>query len=509
MAAIPESYGLPQGAGMPTAGGTSWEGMLIKDRDDNLFIVIKGVRHLLVSPQLIEESKSAHAPPVRLTDSELRTLPLGGDFTYISRGQKVFFVLLFGLLMASLLSLSNWRGGVTARAIAAVFFIAAIGLRHTHLLQHPRFWAEEGSIWFQYGLNHSILGTLFFVFPISNYISFAANIGAILSSRTAAHIGLIYAPLPTTLFAYLIQALAIISILFIKSRLFDSYGKALFGCAILVFAPTTTSEVWLTSLHSMIFLGFISIVLLFAETDDWSKPMRWAMRATLLFCGLSSPYTVALLPIFFVSAWRTKGREQKLQCLILTGCFLLQSGAVVWSRIAMAKMNTDPVRATAVRPDTSAINIFVEHMTYPALGFSLKERLLEEVGIKAASDAAISLSVPRHPLPESTRAAGLLCFLLIVGVMTLLRGPTLFSNTNMVMAVFLVLSIFVCVTSLYSVPTARYAVLPGVSFLLLLLLNTDASKPRVHRYACMSFLACGLAAGAISYQTTYGQDGPP
>ncbi len=108
MAAIPESYGLPQGAGMPTAGGTSREGMLIKDRDDSLYIVIKGVRHLLVSPQLIEQSRSTHAPPVRLTDSELRTLPLGADFTYISRGQKFVFVILFGFLMACLISLPKW-----------------------------------------------------------------------------------------------------------------------------------------------------------------------------------------------------------------------------------------------------------------------------------------------------------------------------------------------------------------------------------------------------------------
>ena len=128
--------------------------------------------------------------------------------------------------------------------------------------------------------------------------------------------------------------------------------------------------------------------------------------------------------------------------------------------------------------------------------------------MKASSEAATSLSVPRHPLPKSIRAASLFCFFLIVGSLALLRGPTLFSTTNLVMAVFLVLSIFTCVTSLYSVPTQRYAVLPGVGFLLLLLLNTDVTKSRIHRYACSSLLACGLAAGMIAYRTTYGQEGP-
>ena len=147
---------------------------------------------------------------------------MGGDITYTSPGQKIaFFVLMVGIFVFLLFGL-RLNGGTTARVVAAIIFIAAIGLREPFLLQHPRFWAEEGLIWFQYGSTHSIPKMLFYVFPPSNYFNLAPNIGGILSARTAAHFGLLYAPLATTLFAYFIQAGATVSILFVKSRLFES-----------------------------------------------------------------------------------------------------------------------------------------------------------------------------------------------------------------------------------------------------------------------------------------------
>ena len=255
------------------------------------------------------------------------------------------------------------------------------------------------------------------------------------------------------------------------------------------------------------FLGAIALVLLFADLEASGKRLRWACRGVLTFAGLSSPYAVALLPLFLISAWRLKIREQKIQCIILIVCALIEGGVVVRSRIRIAKAKTDPMRATAVMPDASAVNMFVEHMLYPAVGFSLRERVLDLSGLKEASYSASSF--PPRPLARTLRTAGWLSFLLIAGTLTLLRGPTLFSTTNLVTGVFVVLSIFTCVASLYSVPTGRYAFLPGMSFLLLLMINIDCEKPARHRYICAAVLAVGLAAGMVAYRTPVFQEGPP
>ncbi len=510
--AIPVGYPLPEGSGLPgNPGTTGLEGKLLQDEVGRIYVVLHGRRHLNLDARWIAESPYARQPLIRLTDSQLEAVPLGGNVVYMTPAEKIALPFLAMGMFAFLFLAVNGRlrvlgDGPAARAVLAVIFIAAIGLREPYLLQHPRFWAEEGLVWFQYATTHSIFKNLLFVDQVANYVNLTANIGAILSSRTAAHFGLLYAPIAPTLLAYLIQALTIVSILFVKSRLFDSPWKAVAGCLIVLFASTTTDEIWLNSINSMTFLGMLTLVLLFADTENWPKWLAWLSRGVLVLCALSSPYSVALLPLFFVFAWRHKIPEQRIQCMILLCCTLVQGGVVLQSRRKIAKARGDPKRATILQWDASAVNMFAEHMLYPALGSSLRERVLEVSGLKEASFSASSF--PPKPLARTLRTGGWLCVLLIAGTLALLRGPSVFSTTNMLMGTFLVLSTFTCLTSFYSVPTGRYAFLPGVSFLLLLLMNIDSPKSRIHRYVCMFVLSYGIAAGMVAYQEPKFQEGP-
>ena len=507
--AIPEGYPLPDGSGMPdNPTSMALEGMLLKDKDGRIFVVNKGARHWVRNGKWLEESKYAHQPTLPLSDSQLEAIPLGGDITYTTLATKIALPLMALAIFLFLLKGSAIPDTRLTRIITAVIFIAAIGFREPYLLQHPRFWAEEGLVWFQYGSEHSILKTLVYVFPASNYMNLAANVGAVLSTRTAAHFGLLVAPAATTWYSYMISGSAIAAILFVRSRLFDRVWVAAAGCMIVLFSPTTSDEIWLNSINAMSFLGIITLVILFAETNQWSKGKKWAARATQVFCGLSSPYSVALLPLFLVSAWRTKEREQKVQCLILIACVTLQAGIVVNSRLKFVRIGADPMRATVVRADGSAVNMFVEHMVYPALGFSLRERFLDISGLKETSVWTTSFSTPAKPPLHSIRVAGWLAFFLMAGTLWLLRGRPLFSTANMLMGAFLVLSAFTCVGSLYSVPTGRYAFMPGVVFLLLLLKNTETPFPDFHRHVCMAVLAYGLATGVVAYQNPLFQIGP-
>ena len=506
--AIPESYPLPEGSGLPgKPGAHALDGMLLADGAGRIYVVEHGIRHWILDYRWITQGPYAKKTAIHLSDAQLDSIPLGGSITYTPKASKIALPLLAAALLVFFIRGRNLKDNLAIRLGLAVFFIAAIWLREPYLLRHPRFWAEEGLVYFQYGTTHSIFKTLFYVYTSSNYLSLATNIGAVLSSRTAAYFGLLYAPIATTVFAYAIQAAAVAAILFVKSRLFDCLWKALAGCMILIFAPTATDEIWLTSLHAMCFLGVIALVLLFAETEGWSKWARRGARATLLFCGLSSPYALALLPMFMISAWRMRDREQTIQCAILMACVLLQVGIAVKTRTMLEKNGADPRRATEMlRADASAINIFAEHMLYPALGFSLRERVLDVTGLKEASFSASSW--PPRPLVRTLRTGGWLAFLMLAGVLALLRGPALFSNTNMLWGAFVVMSIFTCVTALYAVPVGRYAFMPGVLFLLLVMANIEAPKSQVRRFVCMATLAWGLAAGMATYTVPSLQVGP-
>lgn len=530
LAAIPSGYDLAEQSAIPGTPA-ALDKKLVVGGDGKLYAVEGGRRHWILDGRWIEGSQYANQAPVQLTATELEALPLGGDFSYTPRGQIVLIVFLTCTLFAFIFvtitghterlqatrlfqfarrKLSP-RTSWVVRVVLLMTFATLIALREPNLLSHPRFWAEEGTIWFQYAVSHSVIQTLLFVYPLSGYFILTPNIGAILSSRTAAMFGLEYAPTATTIFAFVIQVLAIALILFGRSRLFDSLWKAIVGCLIVLFAATNTDEIWLNTINSMSFLGLISLVLVFEETWNWSSRMKWVSRLALVFCGLSSPYTAALLPLFLITAWRDKQREQRTQCLILIFCVLVQAGVVVRTRIEAARARLTPsssvflTRGTQVRLDASMVNVFLWQMTNPALGSSTREHLLDELGLKQVSVSAASLPSPS----PSLTTAGWLCFILITAALWVLRGRTLYSTTNLALGAFLILAIFTCVASLHGSPLHRYAFLPGLAFLILLLINSEQAKSVATRYISAVILSYGLATGIVNYWSPETQYGPP
>ena len=401
---------------------------------------------------------------------------------------------------------ANWKPWHT-RLILFLVFALAIAAREPYLLLHPRFWAEEGTDWFQYAIQHSIIQNLDYVCPASGYLNFTANVGAVLSSLTAASLGLEYAPAATTLLAYMIMLIPIALILFGRSVLFDSLWKAVAGCLIVIFACTTPDEIWMNTINSMSFLGLISFLLLFEKTWTWPDWLRWGSRGILIVCGLSSPYTAALLPFYILYAIRGRTREQKIQCLILMACVLVQVGTAVNFRL-----RTDPAivasmrRGTDVHLDVSVVNVFFGQVVPAAVGPASQNFLLDKLGLMSAWTTA-SASPPR-PLSSSLQAGAWVCFFVMALALWHLRGPTLYSPSNMLIAVFVTLAAFTCITSLGSRPLGRYAFLPGITFLLIVLLGVESARMPLVRYASMAVLAFGLASGIVDYRSQPFQTGP-
>jgi hypothetical protein len=514
-AAIPTGYELSDESLIPGTPA-ALEGKVVSGPDGSIWVVRRGERHHVMDVRWFENSRYVGQAPVPATQAELEALQLGSEYLYIPFASKERIIFLTAVLFTFFFLAASkrlefgeffpkWTKWLP-RVVLALLFAWAIGVREPFLLSQPRFWAEEGVIWFQYAASHSAMQTLLFVYPLSSYFNLTANIGGLLAAITAARFGLAYAPAATTIFAFLIQILAIVLILFGKSRLFDSLWKALAGCLIVVFASTAPDEIWLNTINSMSFLGLICLVLLFEETGNWPGWRRWGTRGILVLCGLSSPYSAVLLPLFLLSAWHYKEREQKIQCLILMLCILVQAGVVVKTRREMVRGGTETMRGTDVRLDASLVNVFSGHMAHASIGYATREVLLDKMGLKEAWISASSF--PPRPMMRSLRSGGWLCFILIAAILWSLRGRSLWCACNMMMAAFLLLAGFTCVASLHSVPTSRYAFLPGLTFLLLLLINIESPNPPAVRYACMLVLSYGLAVGITFYQDRVYEYGP-
>ncbi len=492
------------------SSGPSLENSLVASKEEGLlYLVQTGERRWIRDPRWLASHGYASQPFVWLPLAQLRQIPVGPSIGYFPLARQIrigiyaailflFFFLanykkewLRQTARASGVLWQNWS--LDSRALLLAGFVLLMWLRAPSLLVHPRFWAEEGTTWFHYAYTHSLIKGLFFLFPLSGYLNLMANIGGVLSSLTARFLKIEYAPLATTLAAFLVQILAITIVLYGNSRLFSSRWKAVSGCLIVLFAPTSVPEVWLNTINSMSYLGLIALLLLFEDTSGWRPWVKWAARSILVLCGLSAAYSIALLPLFLLSFFRHRERERKVQCFILGACFLVQMGCIAFTTHVSGGILH---RGTEVVADLSSINVLFSHIAVPALGENFAYALFGALGLTGACMAANSFA---HPWDPTIQVAGVLSFLIIVGVFWLLLRRW-DENKLFLGASFLIFAILTCVGSLFSVPNGRYAFLPGLVFLFLVLSNVESGGGRVRSLICMLVLSFALANGIASYR---------
>ncbi len=492
------------------SSGPSLENSLIASKEEGMLYLVKtGERRWIRDPRWLASHGYSSQPIVWLPLAQLRQIPVGPSIGYFPLATQIhigtYTAILFLCFFAgtykkqwlrhmqrgSGVYLETWSPN--SRALLLAGFVFLMWLRAPSLLIHPRFWAEEGTTWFQYAYTHSVMQGLFFLFPLSGYLNFMANIGGVLSSLTARFLKIEYAPLATTLAAFLVQGLAIAIILYGKSRLFSSRWRAVSGCLIVLFAPTSVPEVWLNTINSMSYLGLIALLLLFEDPSAWRPWVKWAARSILALCGLSAAYSIALLPLFLLSFFRHRERERKVQCFILAVCLLVQIGCLSFTKFVGGGL---PHRGTEVLADLSSINVLFSHIAVPALGENFAYALFGVLGLTGACMAANSFA---HPWDPTIRVAGVLSFIIIVGVFWLLLRRRN-ENKFFLAGSFLIFAVLTCVGSLFSVPNGRYAFLPGLVFLFLLLANIESGGRRIRSLTCMLVLSFALANGIVTYR---------
>ena len=193
--------------------------------------------------------------------------------------------------------------------------ILVIILRDTRYFFIPRFWAEEGKLHFAYSYSHTWLESL--LQPQVGYLNFWPN----LATKIATIPPLEWAPLVTTLLAFLIQLVPIVLILFSRSPFWKSLPRKLFGVAIFIFSPLTM-ETWLNTINSFTYFA-IATFLILLEDAPAGRVRLWANRVMLLIGGLTGMLSCFLIPLYFFRAFHEKDKERWIQTLILAACVLV------------------------------------------------------------------------------------------------------------------------------------------------------------------------------------------
>jgi hypothetical protein len=375
---------------------------------------------------------------------------------------------------------------------ALLLFMLLIFMRAPALLTRPRFWAEEGTVWFQHAITHTPVASLLFVFPESGYYIFSTNLAALLASITKNVAGLEYAPAATTYFSALIQLVPFLIILGFKSHLFNSWWKSALGCLILLCAPTATGEVWLNSINSPSYVGAAALVLLFFDASGATRITIWALRITLLLIGLSGLYGVLLFPLYALSYVVYKERERIVQAVLLAACFLIQVSVVL---LVHAGAGLEPTRFSYVTPDTALVNILFFEIINPITGEVTARHVFHYLGLSNA--LTISTSVPRT---GTVMLAACFSLVAIASIFAALRGRRIASESGLLMGAFVIYAAVTSIASLGGIPNGRYAFLPGAIFLLLIMDNLARPRRQIVTAVCGFVLAVALFRGITMYR---------
>ncbi len=174
--------------------------------------------------------------------------------------------------------------------IFPLLFVVLAFVKTPNLFLDPRFWAEEGSAFFEPFLTKHFIESTFTTY-IGNYL-FLTN----LSVSLATFVPLKYAPAITTYFALVIHSLVAFQIgLFTKERGI-ALGVGLLLVVAWVFLPATY-EVWLTATNLQWLTG-VSMLLVLCMPDTALDRRRSAYLAWTAICAVSGVPATILAPIF-------------------------------------------------------------------------------------------------------------------------------------------------------------------------------------------------------------------
>ncbi len=378
----------------------------------------------------------------------------------------------------------------STRVTAWLVFGAALGLvvlRAPPLLIEPRFWAEEGAVYYAVAQRAPFFEA-FFHRHSAGYLLLSASAPATLAARW---LPLEYGPTLTTWAAFAVLATALAVIVFGRSPLWSHPLRRALACAAVLLAPSALGEAWLNSTNSQIYCGLISLCIL-CEDLRMASPRRLAALLLLLaVCGLSGVYTSFL---FFAFAWklwseRTPGAAWALGVVTLTS--LLQFGIFLslWRVGALDAAKFQPL--DWVR---SATYTFYQQFLVPLGG----RPLVQAFGDTAAVLAALAHG-SRDPATLALAGIGLLGALAIL-IALVDRDPR--SPRNGLVIALASLAVLTTLSAKFGRTTGRYALLSGIALLLLVLAHArfEAGAPRWRAVLATGLLGWALLVGGAGYR---------
>ena len=202
------------------------------------------------------------------------------------------------------------------RLLFLLFATLLIVFREVDLFLNPRFWAEEGRVYFLAAYSDGFKAIFY---SHQGYFSLTPNVATYLST----FLPLKLAPISTLFFSFLVTLLPSIIIIYSKSDYLNNNIAKLFAILIVYFV-NNTEEVWLNTINSQFWFVVITFLILIENKVSVSKSRFNSYAILIFFSGLSGVPANLLAPFFLVKYYLEKTSADLKLFYVLIATILIQ-----------------------------------------------------------------------------------------------------------------------------------------------------------------------------------------
>ena len=280
--------------------------------------------------------------------------------------------------------------------------------------------------------------------------------------------------------------------MFGRSRLFAGIGQRAAAGLLILLSPAATPEAWLNSINLMSYAGIVSALLLLERLDGIGRVRRWGYRGLLVLSGLSGPYSVPLVPLFYVRHRESPCRESAIQLRIVGLTSTIQIGIYLYARFSGAIPE-------ASRPGLDVAKAPVLALYYHVLGPLFGEWDLRRMIFPLSGAPSLPAYLDGLATPLALGLASL-ALAVLVGVLGLLLGRRPSEPRRLLVAGFVTTSLMVSAMALDGIPGGRYAIVPGLLLSLAIVDSVRDDRSRQRSRVAFVLIVVSLAMGTWRYR---------
>ncbi len=213
---------------------------------------------------------------------------------------------------------------IYSRLLLLTICILLTVFREMDLLLFPRFWAEEGQLFYPFALHHSVYEIL-----ITPQVGYLTLFNSFVSLMQAKMVSAEFAPIISTYCGFIVQLIPIVIITFTDHVFWNTlHKKLIISIAIIIVMPP---ELWLNTTNSHFIFGLGTFLVILISAEGLSRLKKTLLRLLLFIGGLTGPASMFLAPVFLYKAYREKEKEKYIQAAIICACSLLQLSVLIYT----------------------------------------------------------------------------------------------------------------------------------------------------------------------------------